>query len=113
MLLYLKERNNLAGHELTVVLFVSNTFAYIFTYIVRYISTYVFTYIKIGIIYHIAHINCVDSFISRFRPIVPNWIIIFSSFVYLLTWILGVASTAPWPSQGLHHCGKFLEPSDE
>ena len=23
------------------------------------------------------------------------------------------AKTAPWPSRGLHHCGKFLEPSDE
>ena len=25
----------------------------------------------------------------------------------------GAATTAPWPSRGLHHCGKFLEPSDE
>ena len=23
------------------------------------------------------------------------------------------AKTAPWPSRGLHHCGKFLEPSGE
>ena len=23
------------------------------------------------------------------------------------------AKTAPWPSTGLHHFGKFLEPSDE
>ena len=23
------------------------------------------------------------------------------------------AKTAPWPSWGLHHCGKFLAPSDE
>ena len=23
------------------------------------------------------------------------------------------AKTAPWPSRGLHHLGKFLEPSDE
>ena len=23
------------------------------------------------------------------------------------------AKTAPWPSRGIHHCGKFLEPSDE
>ena len=23
------------------------------------------------------------------------------------------AKTAPWPSRGLHHFGKFLEPSDE
>ena len=35
----------------------------------------------------------------------------------VLTWILGyldtwsgfeAAKTAPWPSRGLHHCGKFL-----
>ena len=23
------------------------------------------------------------------------------------------AKTAPWPSKGLYHLGKFLEPSDE
>ena len=23
------------------------------------------------------------------------------------------AKTAPWPSRGLHHLGKFLEPSEE
>ena len=33
---------------------------------------------------------------------------------YLDTWSgFEAAKTAPWPSQGLHHCGKFLEPSDE
>ena len=33
---------------------------------------------------------------------------------YLLTWSgYEAAKTAPWPSLGLHHCGKFLEPSDE
>ena len=41
---------------------------------------------------------------------------------YLDTWILGylntwsgfeAAKTAPWPSRGLHHFSKFLEPSDE
>ena len=33
---------------------------------------------------------------------------------YLDTWSgFEAAKTAPWPSRGLHHCGKFLEPSDE
>ena len=33
---------------------------------------------------------------------------------YLDTWSgFEAAKTAPWPRQGLHHCGKFLEPSDE
>ena len=33
---------------------------------------------------------------------------------YLDTWSgFEAAKTAPWPSQGLHHCGKFLEHSDE
>ena len=33
---------------------------------------------------------------------------------YLDTWSgFEAAKTAPWPSQGLHHFGKFLEPSDE
>ena len=32
---------------------------------------------------------------------------------YLDTWSgLEAAKAAPWPSLGLHHCGKFLEPSD-
>ena len=36
----------------------------------------------------------------------------------LITWILAwsgfeAAKTAPWPSRGLHHFGKLLEPSDE
>ena len=31
-----------------------------------------------------------------------------------LTWSrFEVAKTAPWPTRGLHHFGKFLEPSDE
>ena len=35
-------------------------------------------------------------------------------FTYLDTWSgFEAAKTAPWPSRGLHHCGKFLEPSDE
>ena len=33
---------------------------------------------------------------------------------YLDTWSgFEAAKAAPWPSRGLHHCGKFLEPSDE
>ena len=33
---------------------------------------------------------------------------------YLATWSdFEAAKTAPWPSRGLHHYGKFLEPSDE
>ena len=33
---------------------------------------------------------------------------------YLDTWSgFEAAKTASWPSRGLHHCGKFLEPSDE
>ena len=33
---------------------------------------------------------------------------------YLDTWSgFEAAKTAPWPNRGLHHCGKFLEPSDE
>ena len=33
---------------------------------------------------------------------------------YLDTWSgFEAAMTAPWPSRGLHHCDKFLEPSDE
>ena len=33
---------------------------------------------------------------------------------YLDTWSgFEAAKTAPWPSRGLHFCGKFLEPSDE
>ena len=33
---------------------------------------------------------------------------------YLDTWSgFEAAKTAPWPSRGLHHFGKFLEPSDE
>ena len=33
---------------------------------------------------------------------------------YLLTWSgVEAAKTIPWPSRGLHHCGKSLEPSDE
>ena len=33
---------------------------------------------------------------------------------YLDTWSgFEAAKTAPWPSRGLPHCGKFLEPSDE
>ena len=33
---------------------------------------------------------------------------------WILTWSgFEAAKTAPWPSRGLHHCGKFLEPSDE
>ena len=33
---------------------------------------------------------------------------------YLDTWSgFEAAKTAPWPRRGLHHCGKFLEPSDE
>ena len=32
----------------------------------------------------------------------------------LYTWSgFEAAKTAPWPSRGLHHFGKFLEPSDE
>ena len=40
----------------------------------------------------------------------------------VLAWLLGyldtwsgfeAAKTAPWPSRGLHHCGKLVEPSDE
>ena len=34
--------------------------------------------------------------------------------IYLHTWSgFEAAKTAPWPSRGLHHCGKFLELSDE
>ena len=30
---------------------------------------------------------------------------------YLDTWSgFEAAKTAPWPSRGLHHCGKFLDP---
>ena len=33
---------------------------------------------------------------------------------YLDTWSgLEAVKTAPWPSLGLYHFGKFLEPSDE
>ena len=33
---------------------------------------------------------------------------------YLDTWCgFEAAKTAPWPNRGLHHFGKFLEPSDE
>ena len=33
---------------------------------------------------------------------------------YLDTWSgFKAAKTAPWPSRGFLHCGKFLEPSDE
>ena len=33
---------------------------------------------------------------------------------YLDTWSGFIAAkTVPWPSRELHHCGKFLEPSDE
>ena len=33
---------------------------------------------------------------------------------YLDTWSgFEVAKTAPWPSRGLHHFDKFLEPADE
>ena len=33
---------------------------------------------------------------------------------YLDTWsFFEAAKTDPWPSRGLYHCGKFLEPSDE
>ena len=36
------------------------------------------------------------------------------TYIYLGTWsCFEAAKTAPWPSRGLHHCGKFLEPSDE
>ena len=46
------------------------------------------------------------------------WILhIFCALVWILAWILGLVSkqhkTAPWPSRGLHHLGKFLEPYDE
>ena len=35
-------------------------------------------------------------------------------YIYLDTWSgFEAAKTAPWPSRGLHHCGKFLEPPDE
>ena len=34
--------------------------------------------------------------------------------IIILTWSgFEAAKTAPWLSWGLHHCGKFLEPSDE
>ena len=33
---------------------------------------------------------------------------------YLDTWSgFDAAKTASWPSRGLHHCGKFIKPSDE
>ena len=36
------------------------------------------------------------------------------ALTYLDTWsCFEEAKTAPWPSRGLHHSGKFLEPSDE
>ena len=39
---------------------------------------------------------------------------VLTQFLYLDTWSgFEAAKTAPWPSRGLHHCGKFLEPSDE
>ena len=37
-----------------------------------------------------------------------------SVLTYLDTWNgFEAAKTAPWPSLGLHHYGKFLEPLDE
>ena len=49
----------------------------------------------------------------------PHLETIFTKLLYLSvrlvsTWSsFEAAKTAPWPSRGLHHCGKFLEPSDE
>ena len=37
------------------------------------------------------------------------------AIAYLVTWsgFEAAYKTVPWPSRGLHHFGKFLEPSDE
>ena len=52
----------------------------------------------------------------------PNWVLVTMVqngvskllLTYLDTWSgFEAAKTAPWPSRGLHHFGKFLEPSDE
>ena len=51
--------------------------------------------------------NCLYMFVM-FYPLVLQLL------TYLDTWSgFEAAKTAPWPSRGLHHCGKFLEPSDE
>ena len=42
-------------------------------------------------------------------------LILFKKYYYYFdTWSgFEAAKTAPWPSRGQHHFGKFLEPSDE
>ena len=51
------------------------------------------------------------------RP-VRNTFQIATFYIWILTYLdtwsgFESAKTAPWPSRGLHHIGKFLEPSDE
>ena len=44
----------------------------------------------------------------------PNQNTIIINIIYLDTWSgFEAAKTGPWPSRGLHHFGKFLEPLDE
>ena len=52
---------------------------------------------------------------NKFKMFIEMKHLFYINCVHTYTWILGVAAakTAPWPSRGLHHCGKFLEPSDE
>ena len=43
----------------------------------------------------------------------PDFNMLTWTLTYLDNWnIFEAAKTDPWPSQGLHHFGKFLEPSD-
>ena len=46
--------------------------------------------------------------------VILNYITSFNILAYLDTWSgFEAAKTVPWPSRELHHCGKFLEPSDK
>ena len=51
---------------------------------------------------------------SSVTPINCTGTVLKESDTYLDTWNgFEAAKTAPWPSRGLHHCGKFFEPSNE
>ena len=70
---------------------------------------------KFGLLQGCVHIFCLPSYETVNFTVSYNYsrkLII--SVTYFDTWSgFEAAKTAPWPSQGLRHFGKFLEPSDE
>ena len=58
--------------------------------------------------------QCIYIYISQHVPVPRLGHATSKMLHYLDTWSgFEAAKTAPFPSRGLHHFGKFLEPSDE